>query len=413
MNYEERLNKAVDYAIETHYDIWNRQLHFTFKIKICPTIYNYVPKCYTKYDKIANIIQGGIYMKKGDIIDLIRYHAEENDIGFRNVAYRLADDFYKNGDATLSEYIMALLSDYNVLTPQDYAEEYKSEYLEKLSGREDMLFLPNVIMQDLYGIVHAVAHNVGVHKFLFQGAPGTGKTEAVKQLGRILNREIYMVNFTKIVDSRLGQTQKNLAAVFREIDKFPTPDRLLIMFDEIDAIALDRTSHNDLREMGRTTSELLKLLERMNENVVLVATTNLFSYFDKALIRRFDSVIDFNRYSEEDLLSVAEKFLDVYLRKMKMQNRDIRLFRKILRLGHPIPYPGDLKNIIKSALAFSDPDNPNDYFQRLYAAVCYHDAKELTSLKNQGFTTREIEKLTNTSKSTVSRKLNQGGDSNA
>ena len=44
---------------------------------------------------------------------------------------------------------------------------------------------------------------MGIHKFLFQGAPGTGKTEAVKQLARILNREIFMVDFSAIVDSKL------------------------------------------------------------------------------------------------------------------------------------------------------------------------------------------------------------------
>ena len=104
------------------------------------------------------------------------------------------------------------------------------------------------------------------------------------------------------------------------------------MFDEIDALALDRTNQNDLREMGRATSAMLKEFDRMNENVVLVATTNLFQYFDKALIRRFDSVIDFNRYSQEDLLSIAEKMLDRYLDKLKLANRDIRLFRKIMKL---------------------------------------------------------------------------------
>lgn len=347
-------------------------------------------------------------MKKKDIIDLIRYHTEENNAGFRNTAYQIADDFYKNGDASLSEYIVALLSDASSLVPQESIREYQSKYLEKVPLEQDMLLLPETIMQDMYGIVHAISHHIGIHRFLFQGAPGTGKTEAVKQLAKILNRELYMVNFTSIIDSKLGQTQKNMAEMFREIEQYPFPDKLLVLFDEIDAIALDRTNSNDLREMGRTTSELLKMLDHMNENVVLIATTNLFSYFDKALIRRFDSVIDFNRYTEEDLLTIAEKFLDVYLRKIKIQNRDIRLFRKIIRLSKPIPYPGDLKNIIKTSLAFSDPDDPNDYFKRLYESVCHEKPENLIRLKEQGFTVREIEKLTNASKSSVSRKLNQG-----
>jgi len=35
----------------------------------------------------------------------------------------------------------------------------------------------------------------------------------------------------------------------------------------------------------------------------------------------------------------------------------MRLFRKILGCMNPIPYPGDLKNLIKTSLAFSDPNN--------------------------------------------------------
>lgn len=342
-------------------------------------------------------------MKKKNIISLIRYYAEKNDVGFKNEAYKIAQEFDENGDSQLSEYIMSLLSDANTFVPQ--IAEYQSPYFEKVSLKGDMLLLPNSITQDLIGIVNAVEHHIGMHKFLFQGAPGTGKTEAVKQLAKILDREIYMVNFTSVVDSKLGQTQKNLFKLFKEINGFLRPEKVLIMFDEIDAIALDRTNSNDVREMGRATSELLKLFDRMDENVVIVATTNLFKYFDKAIIRRFDSVIDFNRYTEEDLIEIAEKMLDNYLHKFKLANRDVRLFRKIFSLAHPKPLPGDLKNIIKTSLAFSDPQDGLDYFRRLYAALVNEKSVNLQALKKQGFTIREIEILTKESKSSVARKL--------
>lgn len=81
----------------------------------------------------------------------------------------------------------------------------------------------------------------------------------------------------------------------------------------------------------------------MDDRVVMVATTNLFSHFDKALVRRFDSVIDFNRYTQKDLLSIAEEFLNKFLAKFNLTNKNIRLFRKIIMLMNPIPYPGELK----------------------------------------------------------------------
>ena len=345
-------------------------------------------------------------MKKKNILSLIRYHAEKNEAGFRNEAYEIAKDFDQAGDSQLAEYIMSLLSNVNTFVPQ--MEEMQSAFFEKIEAKEGMLLLPDVITQDIIGIVNAIDHRVGINKFLFQGAPGTGKTEAVKQLARILGREIYMVDFSALIDSKLGQTQKNLVELFKEINQFMQPEKVIVLFDEIDALALDRTNQNDLREMGRVTSTLLKCFDRMNENIVLVATTNLYDHFDKAIIRRFDSIIDFNRYEREDLLIIAEKMLDEYLQKFKLASRDIRLFRKIINLYEPIPYPGDLKNVIRTSIAFSNPKDGTDYFRRLYYAVCNEKPENLKKLQAQNFTVREIEILTQKSKSSVARELKDG-----
>ena len=128
-------------------------------------------------------------------------------------------------------------------------------------------------------------------------------------------------------------------------------------------------------------SAMLKGFDKLNENIVLIATTNLFEHFDKALIRRFDSVIDFNRYTEEDLMSIAEKMMDRYLNKFKMANRDIRLFRKIMNLLKTMPFPGELKNIIRTAIAFSNPEDDKDYFRRLYYAICDQKPEDLQVLR--------------------------------
>lgn len=344
-------------------------------------------------------------MKKKSVINLIKYYAEDNDAGFRNEAYEIAKDFDQMGDYQLAEYIMALMSDANTFIPQ--MGENEPAMLEKIENYGDSLWLPEVIMQDLLGIVHAVAHNAGINKFLFQGAPGTGKTEAVKQLARILEREIYMVDFSSIIDSKLGQTQKNITALFKEINSFVHPERVIVLFDEIDAIALDRTNTNDLREMGRATSAMLKSMDNMNEQIVLVATTNLYKYFDKALTRRFDSVIDFNRYTQDDLMKIAEEFLNKFLSKFNFEKKDIRLFRKIMKRMSVLPYPGELKNIIKTSVAFSNPEDEVDYFRRLYYNICGEKPEDLKKLQSQSFTVREIEILSKIPKSSVARELKE------
>lgn len=344
-------------------------------------------------------------MKKKSVINLIKYYSENNDAGFRNEAYEVAKDFDESGDSQLAEYIMALMSDANTFVPQ--MSENESAFFEKVESTGDSLWLPDSITQDLLGIVHAVAHNVGINKFLFQGAPGTGKTEAVKQLARVLEREIYMVDFAAIIDSKLGQTQKNISGLFREINNFVHPEKVIVLFDEIDAVALDRTNANDLREMGRATSAMLKGLDYMNEKIIMIATTNLFSHFDKALIRRFDSIIDFSRYTKDDLMFIAEEFLNRFLTKFKLANKDIRIFRKIMTLITPLPYPGELKNLIKTAVAFSDPDDGMDYLRRLYYTITNEKSDDLKVLQKQNFTVREMAILTKKTKSTVARELKE------
>lgn len=344
-------------------------------------------------------------MKKKNVVSLIKCYAEKNDAGFRNEAYEIAREFDSSGDYQLAEYIMSLLSNVNTFVPQ--MENHGSAFFEKINTSVESLLFPDAIMQDLFGVVNAIGHHVGVNKFLFQGAPGTGKTEAVKQLANILEREVFMVDFSAIIDSKLGQTQKNISELFKEINGFVNPDKILILMDEIDAIALDRTNQHDMREMGRATSAMLKGLDRLDDRIVLIATTNLYEYFDKALLRRFDSIISFNRYTREDLLGIAEKMLDQYLVKFKLANRDIRIFRKIMNLLDEMPYPGDLKNIIKTAVAFSDPSDGQDYFRRLYYGVCGYAPEDIKLLQEQKFTVREIEILTKKSKSSVSRLLKE------
>ena len=89
----------------------------------------------------------------------------------------------------------------------------------------------------------------------------------------------------------------------------------------------------------------------------------------------------------------------------------MRLFRKIMAQMEEIPYPGELKNMLRSALAFSSPDDPYDYLRRLYAQACPGSStSDLALLREQGFTMREIEKLSGVPRSTVSRELKGASD---
>lgn len=354
-------------------------------------------------------------MKKQNVINLIKYHVERNENAFRNEAINIARYFDSIGDEQLAEYIMSLIAESNLYTPQ--SSDFESEFLKQINTNVmEPLNLPTEISEDIKGIINAVNHNIGINKFLFEGLPGSGKTEAAKHIARLLDRTLFCVDFDNLIDSKLGQTNKNIASLFNEINMLPNSNRVVVLFDEIDVIALDRINSNDVREMGRVTSTILRELDRLtdlNKEIVIIATTNLFSNFDKALIRRFDAVINFNRYSKNDLIEVAEYYFSAFIKNFKGISKDTRLFKKILNASDELPFPGELKNIIKTSLAFSDINSGYDYLRRLYNSLIGNlDRTDINQLYEKGFTVREIEKLKGESKSTVSRKLNKEDETN-
>lgn len=346
-------------------------------------------------------------MKKKDIVDLIRYHVNKNDSAFKVKSMEIAKEFEQMGDTDLANNIVSLVSTNDVLIPQ--ALNTNLNHLIEVDTKHSKYFpVPDSIADNIKGIINAVSHNMGVNKFLFEGKPGTGKTETAKIITSLLNRRLLKVDFDSLVDSHLGQTSKNISEVFKEINNYSLPNEIIVLMDEIDAIALDRVTNNDVREMGRATSAVLKGLDELNSNVVLIATTNLYQYFDKALSRRFDLVVNFNVYDNQDLIDAATAILTEYLDKQPRLDKDTRLFKKIIRLyGNNVPLPGDMKNIVKTAIAFSNPDNPTEYLTRLYKTATGRqpDAK---TLKKEKFTIRESAALLDTSRATVSRKLKEG-----
>lgn len=344
-----------------------------------------------------------VNMKKRDIIELIRSHYTYDEAAFRRGVYKIAREFDSMGDTQLAEYIMALAADTNVFVPQ--GRDLQTDFVEELQPSSSPFFLPTGIKKDMLGLANALTYQSGINRVLLYGAPGTGKTESVRHLARITNRQLFSVKIPFLIDSRLGQTAKNITYLFSAIKELKHPERAIILFDEIDALALDRNNSNDLREMGRVTSTLLKELDSLSEDVVLIATTNLFNFFDRAFLRRFDATINFDRYSKEDIVDIAENFLRLHFSKNKLLGKNIKLFRKIIaHMPHELT-PGELKNVIKTAISFSEPSNPFSYLQGLYSALYDPKDVDLKHLRSLGFTLRDIEILTGISKSQVGREL--------
>lgn len=136
-----------------------------------------------------------------------------------------------------------------------------------------------------------------VQKLLFFGPPGCGKTLAAEVLASALSLPLVVVRLDSVISSFLGETASNLRKVFDYIAEHPT----VALFDEFDALTKDRGDSADHGELKRSVNAVLQMMDSYRGNSILVATTNYESLLDKAVWRRFDEAIAFEKPNLEQI----------------------------------------------------------------------------------------------------------------
>ncbi len=166
------------------------------------------------------------------------------------------------------------------------------------------LILPDDIRDQVKEIIEAVAAQQIVfrewgfgRKFnkgrglaaLFDGEPGTGKTLSAEVIAAELGMTLFRVNVANVVSKYIGETEKNLTAVFAEARSAQS----VLLFDEADSLFSKRVEvkgSND-RFANMEINVLLQLIERYDGLVIL--TTNLKTSIDPAFERRLSFKINF------------------------------------------------------------------------------------------------------------------------
>lgn len=133
--------------------------------------------------------------------------------------------------------------------------------------------------------------DVGGPLALFSGPSGTGKTFTASVIAADLGWPLYRVDLGMIVSKYIGETEKNLNALFDAAHG----NEMVLQFDEADSLLGKRAEVKEARDRyaNMEVSHLLSRIEQHRGPCIL--TTNLRTHLDPAFMRRFQAVIEFPR----------------------------------------------------------------------------------------------------------------------
>lgn len=157
------------------------------------------------------------------------------------------------------------------------------------------------IVNDMYGFAKKLPYGRGLSIVLY-GPPGTGKTMTAQVFAKELGLAIYRIDLSQIGSKYIGETEKNLGAVF-DAARF---SNAVLFFDEADALFTKRTevSNSNDRHANAETAYLLQKIEEYSG--VSILATNVMQNFDNAFKRRMTYMIPIEQPKEEERLLLWE-----------------------------------------------------------------------------------------------------------
>jgi len=140
------------------------------------------------------------------------------------------------------------------------------------------------------------------NKLLLYGPSGCGKTLASYVVAGELKKMMVVINLGAIVSSKLGETSKNLSKIFRKA----ALEDCIIFIDEFDSLGKVRDYNQDHGEMKRVVNTILQLFDYLPQSSIVIAATNQRDMLDDALLRRFDTSIEFSLPNKDEIIELVE-----------------------------------------------------------------------------------------------------------
>lgn len=205
------------------------------------------------------------------------------------------------------------------------------------------------------------------------GPPGTGKSEFGKFVAQQLDMPILIKRASDILNSHLGETEKQIASIFNEASQ----ENAVLVLDEADSFLQNRSEARHNWEVTQV-NELLTQMESFDG--LFICSTNLVDSLDAAAIRRFDLKIKFDFLQPEQAWSLFEQTLKD--RNFKIKNK--HHYQTELTKYHCLT-PGDFATVIRQNRLDSNKLDADSLMQKLAVEASF---KQHHQSKGIGFTAK-------------------------
>lgn len=177
----------------------------------------------------------------------------------------------------------------------------------------------------------------------FYGAPGTGKTFSARAVAKVLNKRLYIVNYSQIISKWVGDTAKHISKVFEEAKAADC----ILFFDEADSLLSKRANMSEGVESYATSinqnrNVLMQEIDKFNG--VLLFATNFFGNYDEAMLRRIAQHVEFKLPDTGMRAQIFER----HIPKEVTRNETVN-FKAIAEVTEGFS-GGDIKNVCVNAM---------------------------------------------------------------
>jgi len=220
-----------------------------------------------------------------------------------------------------------------------------------------------------------------LNKILLYGPPGSGKTTLGFYIAKKLNLSITYAKVSDMISSRLGETTKNIAELFKN-----TSDSV-IFIDEFDAFGKRRTDTNDVGELKRIVNSLIQTFDFYASNKIVIVSTNLIESLDPAIVRRFGFKIHVGFLNEEEIADFIDFLFNSDKRVSFNLNKKDRIFLEDIFTLIDLRTVDEVRLFFDKAIvtaAIDDRENVNleDFLQVLFDDD-YIDHRNVKKLKKK------------------------------